>query len=372
MSALRNREIKLMLILTISVLLLNSCKNISKSGTPDQFVNPLTKTFDTKIDTSYRLKPAQGIRGIFEDRSNNLWFSSTEYVCRFDGTEFKYFTEEDGLKGIGLVHEDQNGKIWVESGFEVYSFDPALEGTGGERFISHNLTPDTTGNKWEASPNDLWFQKGIPRFGNSEGPPGVYRFHAGAIDFLPFPLSKTHNDDNLYYPTTKAIHGKDGTIWFGTMQKVIGFKNGKFTIIGRDEMGRQDDPNQIGIRGLYADNEGKIWMADNGSGVFVYDDDTTINFTKLHKLDKGEKNGNTLHRAFSISEDNEGNMWFGTVYSGIWRYDGNSLTNYAEKDGVISDNIWTIYKTRKGDLLFAGENPAAVYKFNDESFYRVY
>ena len=87
---------------------------------------------------------------------------------------------------------------------------------------------------------------------------------------------------------------------------------------------------------------------------------------------KGDRDGNTLHRAFSIAEDNEGNMWFGTVYSGVWRYDGTSFTNYTERHGMISDNIWTIYKTKKGDLLFAGESPGAVYKFNGESFDRIY
>jgi hypothetical protein len=46
--------------------------------------------------------------------------------------------------------------------------------------------------------------------------------------------------------------------------------------------------------------------------------------------------------------------------------------NYSIDDGVKSENIWTIYKTSKGELLFAGESPGAVYKFNGENFDRLY
>jgi hypothetical protein len=65
-------------------------------------------------------------------------------------------------------------------------------------------------------------------------------------------------------------------------------------------------------------------------------------------------------------------MWFGTVYSGIWMYNPKTdkFKNYTKDDGVKSDNIWTIYSTKKGELLFAGESPAAVYKFNGKTFDR--
>jgi ligand-binding sensor domain-containing protein len=102
----------------------------------------------------------------------------------------------------------------------------------------------------------------------------------------------------------------------------------------------------------------------------MYNGDTTINFTKLHHLDKGDREGNTLHRAFSIAEDEEGNMWFATVYSGLWRYDGKSFSNFTEKNGIAG--VLTIFKNKKGELLFCGGNPGAVYKFNGKSFDRVY
>jgi len=309
------------------------------------------------------LKPTKGVRGMLEDSKGNLWFTTVDYVSVFDGSKQRYFTEEDGLSNFGQVHEDSDGTIWVESGFNAYSYD-------GVRFTSHNLVPDTTGNKWDASPNDLWFQKGISHQGNSNGPPGVYRFHNGAIEFLAFPLPCSPNADNIYHPSSKAIKAKDGTIWFGTIQVVIGFKDETFKTIGQTVTGNVNEPSHI--RGIYADSKGNLWMADNGNGVFVFNGDTTINFTKFHHLDKGDTEGNTLLRSFCIAEDKDENMWFGTVNSGIWRYDGVSFTNFTEKDGVVNQYFWTIFKNKKGELLFCGENPGGVYKFNGQSFDRVY
>jgi len=361
---------KLILPLVILILLFSSC-NANRSNNSDKKHITTSNSFESSIDSSKWLKPSSGVRGIFEDSKGNLWFTSTEFVCMYDGSEMRYFNEEDGLNGIGSVYEDKNGIIWVGCGFYAYSFDPSNGYIKGKvHFTTHPLVPDTTGNKWGASEDDLWFQKGMERFGNTPGPPGVYRNHNGEISFLAFPFPDT-NDENRYYPTSSAIKGNDGTIWFGTMEIVAGYKDGSFTLIDEEKIGHNHSVS-IGIRGIYVDSKNNLWMADNGNGFYVYDGDTVINFTKLHHLDKGDRKGNTLHRAFCVSEDDEGNMWFGTVYSGIWKYDGKTFTNYSEKEGIKSENFWTIYKTKNGELLFAGETPGAVYKFNGNSFDRVY
>lgn len=187
-------------------------------------------------------------------------------------------------------------------------------------------------------------------------------------------MKKAANNKYRYFPTSKAIMGKDSTLWFATMEKVFGFKENSFISIGREEMGRDNDPRQMGIRGIYLDRNGNLWIADNGAGVFVYDGKQIENFTKKHYLDEEDTDGSTLHRAFSVAEDSMGNMWFGTVYSGIWQYNPNTneFKNYTKEDGIDSENIWTIYRTKAGELLFAGESPAAVYIFNGETFDRKY
>ena len=103
-------------------------------------------------------------------------------------------------------------------------------------------------------------------------------------------------------------------------------------------------------------------MADNGAGVYVYDGEDVVHFTALHDLRDEDTEGSSLHRAFSIAEDDDGTFWFGTVYSGIWRYEPSetdpigkgTFTNYAGEQGCPSDVIWTIYKTRSGEISSFG------------------
>ena len=42
------------------------------------------------------------------------------------------------------------------------------------------------------------------------------------------------------------------------------------------------------------------------------------------------------------------------------------------KNGIKYDLIWTIYKTKQGELLFGGEYSGGMYKFNGISFDRIY
>ena len=331
-----------------------------------QSENTPTASPKVETDSSLWLKPSPGIRSIFQDSRGNLWFGSTDWVCQYDGNTFAYFNEEGSACGKGgSIQEDRFGTIWLQSGTQLCRYD-------GDGFSPYDLNQVESSDQWEVSQKDLWFPCGIGRFAHQARKAGSYRYHDGKFTYLNFPVSNGEYAEHKYNVSCGPFFGKDGTLWFGTMEAVIGFKDGDFTILGREEMGRQDDPNQIGIRGLYEDSKGRLWIADNGSGLFVLENDSIVNFTKRHHLDEGDQEGPTLHRAFSVAEDKDGNMWFGTVYSGIWKFDGTSLQNFGPKEGVSSQNIWTIYKTPKGELLFAGEKPGAVYRFNGLDFDRAF
>ncbi|WP_421764924.1 ligand-binding sensor domain-containing protein [Ekhidna sp.] len=345
-----------------------SCGKVKSENTHDT-----QSLFAHKLDSTKWIKPSHGIREILEDRNGNLWFSNREFVCRFDGSEFTYFDSNNGFNGIGTnMHEDAIGNIWIETNIGDSLYGVSIY--DGSKFIFQAYPSNKQSKAVDVSEKDIWFSKPIKSTSKWSDPPGSFRYQNGEFDLLEFPVPIADDYENKYWATSKTIRGKDGTLWFGTIEAVIGYKEGNFTIIDRNKMGRIDDPVPVGIRGIFVDEEGKLWMADNGSGIYVFDGDSVTNFTRQHRLGKNKKKGNTLHRAFSIAEDNNGNMWFGTVYSGIWRYHtaSNEFTNYGIEDGVLSDCIWKIHKTKNGNLLFLGESPGAVYQFNGKSFDRVF
>ena len=348
------------------LLLLLACVNFACQQ-PSQTESPLSAASQMALDSSLWLQPTRGIRGIFEDAQGQLWFSSTDYVCKYDGQSVEYVKDEHGAAITGTMHQDQEGNLWLEDGFRIYRYD-------GKNFVLHPWREGNYPEQVLRDSNTIWFQKGIDLNDAQPLQPGILGFRQGEIAFFPFPGHFGAEDKFFYYPTTGAIYGKDGTIWFATMEQVFGFREGAFISLGREEMGRTEDPRAMGIRGLYVDHHGQLWIADNGAGIFVYDGQQVENFTQAHHLDDGDQPGNSLHRAFSIAEDTLSNMWFGTVYSGLWRYNPHTqeLKNYGAEDGIHSDNIWTIYRTRDGTMLFAGESPAAVYTIVDEALVRVF
>lgn len=332
-------------------------------GNADLHIQESTSDNSAKIessDSSLWLKETRGVRDIIEDSHGNLWFSTPDYVAKFDGESMQYFSESEGLNIVGNLHQGSDGSVLVENGFEIYQYN-------GHEFKHLNI--DSV-----LDLNDFWFQQGLSPKDTTYTKPGVYHINKSGASLFSYPIEEDINNKYLYYPTTKVQLGLDNTIWLGTMEKVFGFKNRSFISIGRAEMGRQNDKRQMGIRGVFADSRGNLWIADNGAGVFMHDGNRTINFTQKHHLDEGDVEGSTLHRAFSIAEDGDGNMWFGTVYSGVWIYNVKTeeLKNYAKDHGIVSDNIWTIYKRAQGEMLFAGETPGAVYQFNGKSFDRVF
>jgi len=360
---------------------LSACTNGSHSNSEENLSIDSVSMTQSFIGGTQFLKPTSGIRGIFEDRAGNLWFTSPDWTCKYTPSDrdsasggYTYFEQEWAGVVVGGFQEDADGRLIMQNANGFFSYD-------GNQFTPLTNRKYDAKDQWEMADGDLWFgvDKGV-EFNEQEGQWGVYRFHDDEFNFLAFPDSAQGDRHNFYALTSEAMHGKDEMLWFGAFEAAFGFNGETFDFVGREKMGRADDPRDVGIRGYHMDSNGNLWMADNGVGVYVYDGKEVIHFTAIHNLRDEDTDGNSLHRAFSIAEDDAGNFWFGAVYSGIWRYEPSddnpigegTFTNFDDAHGFPSQSVWTIYKTRGGELLFAAEDPGGVYRFNGESFERVF
>ncbi|MDA6068999.1 hypothetical protein NJT12_05125 [Flavobacterium sp. AC] len=228
-------------------------------------------------------------------------------------------------------------------------------------------------NKWKLNDSDLWFKGNeIESYNKQEGNPGVYQYDGKKLSYRALPVKTKSGQENHYSISTTFVKSKNGMLWFGTFGAVIGYNGSNFKIINDASLGLNDETGHLHIRSIMEDSKGNLWIGNNGIGVLKYEGIKAINFTEQQKLKKEDSKGNSLERVFSIGEDKLGNIWFGTLESGVWRYDGKSVKNYTKKDGVKSKHIWTIYKTKQGELWFGGASPSGVYRFNGISFERKY
>ncbi|MES2328658.1 MAG: two-component regulator propeller domain-containing protein [Bacteroidota bacterium] len=334
-----------------------SCNSQSQSNKEKQIVQ--TKT-DSKL-----LKYATGVRSILEDSKGNIWFGSyNEGVCLLHNGELQYFTKESGLSNnqVRNIYEDKNGIIWFECGEGLSIYD-------GQKMIIYKERNYDSTKQWKLSGNDLWFKGDeIMGYNKLEGNPGVYQYDGKKLSFRTFPVtSKSEADVRFHYAiSTSFIKGKNGTFWIGAYGSVIGYNGSDFKIITDEYLRLNGVSGSLHVRDIMEDSKGNLWIGNNGIGVLTYDGKKVVNFTDQQKLKKENTKGNSLERVFSIGEDASGNIWFGTVESGVWRYDGNSVKNFT---GPGSEFIWTIYKSKQGELWFGG---AGVYRFNGNSFERIY
>src|SRR3954470_11556718 len=64
--------------------------------------------------TEHGLDYVNGFR-VFEDAKGFLWFCTKEGLSRFDGINFRNFTEKDGLPSAIVTGacEDNKGNVWI-------------------------------------------------------------------------------------------------------------------------------------------------------------------------------------------------------------------------------------------------------------------
>jgi ligand-binding sensor domain-containing protein len=315
------------------------------------------------------LKYTTGVRSILEDSKGNIWFGSyNEGTCLLHNGELQYFTTENGLSNnqVRSIYEDKNGMIWFECGEGLSIYD------GQKMTIYKERNYDST-KPWKLTGSDLWF-KSDPTvgFNKLEKYPGVYQYDGKNLYYRTFPIKPKSGEENSYSISTPFEKSKKGMIWFGTYRVLIGYDGSDFKIIDNEYLGLNEERGFLHIRSIMEDSKGNLWIGNNGIGVLKYDGKKVIDFTAQQKLKKEDTKGNSLDRIFSIGEDGSGNIWFGTVEFGVWRYDGNSVKNFTKEDGLESKFIWTIYKSKQGELWFGGADPSGVYRFNGKSFERIY
>lgn len=329
-----------------------------------------------KIDTSFRLNFTSSVRSIFEDSKGNFWFGSNqEGVCRFDGVQLTYFTIDDGLSHnqVRSIHEDRDGLIWFETGVGLSVYD------GKEIRVITERNYEAK-QHWKMAENDLWFKgDAMTAYNQKEGQPGVYRYDGQELTYHVFPTPSRQEGPFHYSVSTPFQSGKNGRLWFGTYAAAIGYDGDKFTVIDDQKLGLTKETGFLHVRSLYEDSKGRLWIGNNGIGVWQYDGDTTTHFSKdqgLISMFSQHKGGYrsppmSLEHVFAIGEDKQGNIWFGDRDTGAWRYDGTTMKNFTEKDGLSTKHIWQIYQDRKGDLWFAMDN-GSVCTFNGIRFDRIF
>ena len=255
------------------------------------------------------------IECIFQDSQGFMWFGTFNGLNRYDGYKITIFNfESDNPNSLSHEHvvqmcEDTEGKIWIATfGGGISVFDPKtwdfkrLQYTiiDGDTLPFRNtgaIATDLDGNIWFVEENTGVF---------------VYNTKMEKVNyFMPGREGNQRLPQSYYFG---VVIDQEGTAWLGIGNGTLGriTRNSEKVDIFRFEerTASADD----GIKSMYVDRTGKIWIGTTSQGAYVFDpaDKYFINYRKedsTHFI-----NGNTV---MAFAEDTEGNILIGIDGGGI-------------------------------------------------------
>ncbi len=299
-----------------------------------------------------------------------LWVGSKSGLINFDGKNFSYFTinSDNNSNIVRTLLIDYENNLWIGTHNGMYQFrDKGFvsygkqEGLGGA-FV-FQIFEDEQKNIWLTTETN-----------------GVYKYNHEY--FKNYSTKEGLNTINVI----SALHNDDGSIWFGTNKGISILKNDKFS----EYPLKLDAP----ISCFFKDSKQQIWIGSLNGVCCLTKKNGNYNTTYYSIPTKVYEYG-----VWSISEDNSGNIWAGSYLAGIFKLENNKFINQdkninhhvesaldmefddadrlylatlngvfvydlknkkgqfiSEKDGLISELVYSIKITRNKKYLWAGTN----------------
>jgi ligand-binding sensor domain-containing protein len=128
---------------------------------------------------------------------------------------------------------------------------------------------------------------------------------------------------------------------------------------------------EYGFSSGLLDNMGNLWFASNGGGVFLFDGKTFTNYTK--------KNGLSSNQVFSIVSDHKNNLWFGTQ-NGLVKYNRKQFEHiplpFQDTTGLWLDKVYPVINPNavhslaidKDHNLWIGSAGGGAYRYDEKNF----
>ena len=313
---------------------------------------------------------------VFQAENNDYWFGSNDRgVYRYNGKTLVNFTTKDGLVSnqIRGIQDDKSGNIYFTTYEGISKYD-------GQTFTTLSA-PAGPAAEWKKQPDDLWFVGG-PDTG------AVYRYDGKALHRLKLPTTKYGEDQIAKYPRSKypnikhlpydvytIVKDSKGNLWFGTADAgLCRFDGESFRWLYEKHLTDIEGGGSFGIRSILEDEAGAFWICNTRYRYRVDPNDgpdpekELIKYKRENGIDQlKDVDGADRVYFMSIIEDEKGVLWMASYGSGVWRYDGKTTTQYPIKDGGKVITLFSIYKDNQGDL-WLGTHEEGAFKFNGKTF----
>ena len=266
-----------------------------------------------------------------QDKEGNLWIGTGNGLSRFDGYNFKNFTEQDSLGGnfitCGLKTEEGlwfghfNGNL---SYYENGIFKPIQNAKKGIGSVV-DIQQDFNGNVWFANQND-GFKKLNLKMKSSKTFKSL--FHQPIYTFI------FTSKEQMLVGTSEGLKLCE----LNKNEQVEEKYN--FTELGGNKIVDIIKSSKLNVYYILTEDEGVFSLELDNEG---------------HNLELLTKSTN-CSRAQNIFEDSNDNLWVSCLASGLFKLslseNGSlqSIKNYGEDNGLQTDAIKAVFEDREGNI----------------------
>ena len=353
------------LFLLIPVLLVSNYINAQQ---------PIIQTYTTEEGLSQN-----SILFFLQDSKGLLWVGTQFGLNRFNASEFRVFTASDGLKGNRIygMAENPDGSFYVatDMGLNLLNTDQTISDipypvdflpsrtraiaktSDGNIYVGSDqgirILKNGKFESYEVIKNikpvrRLYVEPGTNVLWIGTFEEGCYRFDNGDLVHFDTKDGLQSNQVNAF------LKDSEGTVWIGTTEGIVKFKNGKLSAYRFPEKylsHRVEDILEI--------EPGSFAVALNTIGIVRITPTQTYLISRLQRI----PSNSVICMALTPEKD----IWVGTYGSGFFRYGHGKFTSYNEMDGMPTENIISIYKDEK-ETLWLGSYGQGIIKFENGKF----
>lgn len=324
--------------------------------------------------------PQNTVTGVVQTPDGYLWISTFDGLARFDGVRFTIF-DKGNTKGIvnnrfsGLF-VDKAGVIWAttENGAITTYQNGVFSSSQSPETSSSSVTiiSDVEGNALIETNDGYYYLKDgnfIPTAEKKE--PNIKQIYApksGAKwTFRSDRTTRFKNghttDYSLVLPSEylnpnarfQYLDDSQGTLWLTTKDKIYRLADGNVTVFTKNEIPALSKLSPFFI---LDDAEGNVWF------IFGISDTTQNLDWQLVKFKDGNFTTFNLGKSLNAGQgitDREGNFWLATT-AGLRRLRPQLISTLSVKDGLVSNEVYPLLQTNKGDILIGLPQGLNIYR----------
>ncbi|MCS7090775.1 MAG: two-component regulator propeller domain-containing protein [Verrucomicrobiota bacterium] len=276
--------------------------------------------------------PQDWIRSVCEDHEGNLWIgvgSAGLMVARASRVWVPMPPDRWQGRAVLTVFHDRDNALWVGTeGAGLYCWqDGQWSRFGNESGLANSfiwsIAEDESGRLWVGTWGGGVFVR--DQDGHFRPPVGL---------------------EQMSSPVLAMLRGRDGTMWLGTGDGLMRYREGQFQLYGRQQGLQSPD-----VRALWEGPDGTIWFGMSGGGLGCLRAETLRQWLR--------KDGLPSDYVQALWMDEHETLWLGTAGEGLVRFQHGRFAVVGPAQGlpngvighIAPDHVGSLWLSSYGGLL---------------------